>query len=87
MVCCGRMGPMCLPVYESMRQLELERPDVKFYTMGFDSPEAGVIRNAPQCAGFMGLPFTMYYKNGSVATATSSIQSKDQIVSKLDQHF
>lgn len=87
MVCCGRMGPMCVPVYESMEELEEDRDDVKFFTMAFDNPEAGVIRNASETQGFMGLPFTMYYKNGKVAHATSSIQSMDQITEVLDKHF
>ena len=87
MVCCGRMGPMCIPVYDDMEELEEERSNVKFYSMGFDTPEAGVIRNAPECSGFMGLPFTMYYKNGSVAKATTSIQNKQQITAILDEEF
>jgi thioredoxin 1 len=87
MVCCGRMGPMCIPVYDAMEELEEERENVKFYSMAFDNPEAHVIRNAPEAKGFMGLPFTMYYKNGKVAHATSSIQSMDQITSVLDEHF
>jgi len=87
MVCCGRMGPMCLPVYDVMEELEEEREDVKFFSMAFDSPEAGVIRNAPECRGFMGLPFTMYYKNGKVTHATSSIQNMQQVSGILDEHF
>ncbi len=87
MVCCGRMGPMCLPVYDVMEELEEERDDVKFFSMAFDSPEAGVIRNAPECTGFMGLPFTMYYKNGKVTHATSSIQNMQQVTGILDEHF
>jgi len=87
MVCCGRMGPMCIPVYEIMEELEEERTDVKFAVMAFDSPEAHVIRNTPECRGFMGLPFTMYYKNGQVAKATSSIQDMDQVTSILKEHF
>jgi len=87
MVCCGRMGPMCLPVYDVMEELQDERPNVKFYSMAFDSPEAGVIRNAPECSGFMGLPFTMYYKNGKVAHATSSIQNREQVTAILDEKF
>jgi thioredoxin 1 len=87
MVCCGRMGPMCIPVYDLMEELEEERTDVKFAVMAFDSPEAGIIRNAPECRGFMGLPFTMYYKNGKVAKATSSIQSMDQVTGILDEYF
>ena len=87
MVCCGRMGPMCIPVYEVMEELEEERSNVKFYSMAFDSPEAMIIRNAPEARGFMGLPFTMYYKNGKVVHATSSIQSREQVVSVLDSKF
>ena len=87
MICCGRMGPMCVPVYAAMEELRDEYPDVKFMDMLFDSPEAHVIRNAPECAGFMGLPFTMYYKNGKVVKATSSIQSKEQIKAILDEQF
>lgn len=87
MVCCGRMGPMCIPVYGIMEELEEERTHVKFAAMAFDSPEAGIIRNDPACRGFMGLPFTMYYKNGKVAHATSSIQSMQQVTAILDEHF
>ena len=87
MVCCGRMGPMCIPVYEVMEELEEDRTDIKFAVMAFDSPEAHIIRNAPESRGVMGLPFTMYYKNGQVAAATSSIQSMDQVATILDQQF
>ncbi len=87
MVCCGRMGPMCVPVYAAMEELESEYPHVKFYDMEFDNPEAYIIRNDPACRGFMGLPFTMYYKNGKVVKATSSIQTKEQIKAILDSEF
>ena len=50
MVSCGRMGPMCIPVYDAMEELEEERPDVKFYVMGFDTSEASPIE-IPHCAG------------------------------------
>ena len=87
MVCCGRMGPMCIPVYEVMEELEEDRTDIKFAVMAFDSPEAHVIRNAPESRGFMGLPFTMYYKNGQVVNATSSIQNMGQVTAILDEQF
>ncbi len=76
MICCGRMGPMCIPVYAAMTELKEQYPNVKFADMEFDIPDAEVIRNAPECNGFMGLPFVMYYKNGEVVKATSSIQSQ-----------
>ena len=87
MICCGRMGPMCIPVYESMEELEGEYNHVKFADMEFDSPDARVIRDLPECSSFAGLPFVVYYKNGKVVKATSSIQSRDQITSILDENL
>ncbi|MCX7862068.1 MAG: thioredoxin family protein [Bacteroidales bacterium] len=87
MICCGRMGPMCIPVYAAMEELEAEYPHVKFYDMEFDNPESHVITKAPETKTFMGLPFVMYYKNGKVVKATSSIQSKEQIKEILDTYF
>lgn len=87
MVCCGRMGPMCFPVYNIMERLEKELSKVKFMVMAFDNPEAEVIRNAPECSGFMGLPFTMYYKNGKVVQATTSVQNMEQVGGILDKQF
>lgn len=87
MVCCGRMGPMCVPVYGIMEELEGQYSNVKFFDMAFDSPEAHIIRNLPECQGFAGLPFTVYYKNGKVVKATSSIQDMDQVTEILDSEF
>ncbi len=87
MVICGRMGPMCIPVYEIAEELEDEYPHVKFYDMEFDNPESHVIRRLPEVRGFMGIPFTIYYKNGKVVKATSSIQSREQVTSILDKEF
>lgn len=87
MICCGRMGPMCIPVYSSMIEIEAEFGHIAFYDMDFDIPVAGIIRSLPECTGFMGLPFTVYYKNGQIVEATSSIQSKEAIIDILKEHF
>ncbi|MBN1416170.1 MAG: thioredoxin family protein [Bacteroidales bacterium] len=87
MVICGRMGPMCIPVYVIAEELEKEYPHIKFYDMEFDNPESHVIRNLPEVRGFMGIPFTIYYKNGKVVKATSSIQTKEQVKAILDKEF
>jgi thioredoxin 1 len=87
MVICGRMGPMCIPVYGIAEELEKEFANVKFYDMEFDNPESHVIRNLPETRGFMGIPFTIYYKNGKVVKATSSIQTRDQVKSILEKEF
>jgi thioredoxin 1 len=87
MVCCGRMGPMCIPVYEIMESIEGKYPKVAFRDFAFDSPEAAVIRNLPECRNFSGIPFTIYYKNGKVAKATSSIQTKKQVEDIIAANF
>jgi thioredoxin 1 len=87
MICCGRMGPMCIPVYIIMKKVEQEYKHVQFYDLEFDGPFGYVIRNLPECKGFMSLPFTVYFKNGHVAAATTGIQSMDQIRIILDGEF
>jgi thioredoxin 1 len=87
MLCCGRMGPMCIPVYQAMIEIEKEYPRIEFYDMAFDEPVSAVIRNLPECRGFMGLPFTVYFSNNKVVKATSGIQTKEQIVAILNKEF
>lgn len=87
MICCGRMGPMCVPVFSVMEDLEQTYPHVTFRDQDFDIPAADFIRNVPECASFMGLPFTVYFKNAKVVAATSSIQNKDQVTEILDREF
>jgi len=87
MVICGRMGPMCIPVYGIAEELEKEYKHVKFFDMEFDNPESNIIRTLPEVQGFMGIPFTIYYKNEKVVKATTSIQSKTQIKAILDEEF
>ena len=87
MVICGRMGPMCIPVYGIAEELEDEYKNVQFFDMEFDNPQSHVIRTLPEVQGFMGIPFTIYYKNGKVVKATSSIQNKQQVTSILDEYF
>ena len=87
MIVCGRMGPMCIPVYGIAEELEEEYRHVKFFDMEFDNPISDVIRILPEVRGFMGIPFTIYYKNGKVVKATSSIQTKDQVKTILNKEF
>ncbi|NJO68613.1 MAG: thioredoxin family protein [Bacteroidetes bacterium] len=87
MVVCGRMGPMCIPVYNITEQLENDYKHVKFYDMEFDNPESDVVRNLPEVKNFRGIPFTIYFKQGRVTQATSGIQTKDQITAILDREF
>ena len=87
MVCCGRMGPMCFPVYGIMEKLEQKHPHIQMRDMDFDIPAASFIRSLPECSFFMVLPFTVYFENGKVVEATSSIQDEKQITGILDRVF
>lgn len=87
MICCGRMGPMCIPVYEVMEDIRDDYKHIAFRDMEFDSAHSHVIRNMPECQSFRGLPFTVYFRNGKVVKATSSIQTKPQVTGILDEHF
>ena len=44
-------------------------------------------RNVMICRGFMGLPFTVYFKNRVVVKATTSIQTQDQVESILNAYY
>jgi len=70
-----------------MEEIENDYPHVKFFDMEFDNPESHVIRNIPEVRGFMGIPFVIYYKDGKVVKATSSIQSKSEITNILNSVF
>ena len=87
MICCGRMGPMCIPVYGIMENLESKYPHIQFRDMDFDIQVASFIKNLSECSSFMGLPFTVYFRNGKVVKATTSIQNEKQIVDILDEVF
>jgi thioredoxin 1 len=86
-VCYGRMGPMCLPVYDNMEKLQSVYTHVAFFDMDFDEPGARYIRELPQVEGFMGLPFIVYFRQGVVVAATAGIQTRFQITDILDKKF
>jgi len=87
MVCCGRMGPMCIPVYDVMEKIESKYPHVQLRDMAFDGPVSHLIRALPEVRGFNSLPLTVYFKNGRVAGATGGIQNKQQVTAMLDRLF
>jgi thioredoxin 1 len=86
-VICGRMGPMCIPVFNIAEELEPEYQHVKFFDMEFDNPQSYVIRNLQEVRRFMSIPFTIYYKNGKVVKATEGIQTLSQVRRILDEKF
>jgi len=86
-ICCGRMGPMCVPVYDIFEIFREKYPDIQFWDMDFDIPVAAMIKRLPECRRFDGLPFTIYYRNGKVVKATSSIQSAKEVKNIIKDVF
>lgn len=87
MICCGRMGPMCIPVYDVMENLESKYPNVAFRDMAFDEPVADAVRSLPEVRSFRSLPFVLYYRGGQLVEAKSGIQSKQEVKTVLDRAF
>jgi len=87
MICCGRMGPMCIPVYRIMEELQNFYTDVVFRDMDFGNKDAQIIRNFPECSYFTSLPITVYFKNGKLVKATGGIQKKEEIQKILNEVF
>ena len=89
LISAGRWGPMCIPVYKAMEELEGQDKykDIVFRVIEFDVPAAKPIKEAKECRGFMGLPFTVYYRNGAVVHATSSIQTKQELEDNIQQYL
>ena len=86
-ISCGRMGPMGIAVYGAMEQLQSKYPHVAFCDQDFNIPAAEFVKNLPECSSFMGLPFTVYFRNGKVVAARSAVQSKEEIAAILDKEF
>ena len=87
MITCGRMGPMCIPVYDVMEKLEGECSSVTFRDMAFDGPAAHTIKSLPEVRGFTSLPFVAYFRNGKLVKATGGIQNKKQVKGNLEELF
>ena len=87
MIACGRMGPMCIPVYDVMDKIKDDYAHVTFRDLAFDSQTANAIRSLPNTRNFRSLPFVVYYKNGNVAYATGGIQTKKQVKDILNDIF
>ena len=86
-VCCGRMGPMCIPVYDIFEIFQEKYSDIQFRDMDFDIPAAAMVKDLSECREFWGLPFTIYYRSGKVVKATSSIQTAKEVKSIIEEVF
>jgi len=86
-VICGRMGPICIPVYRTALELEEQYGHVKFFDMEYDNPESYFFHALPEVSDLMEIPFTVYYKNGIAVKATAGIQTKLQVEAIIEKEF
>ncbi len=87
MIICGRMGPLCIPVYRIAEELEEKYTHIKIYDIEYDNPESYFFHALPEVQDSQEHPFTVYYKSGIAVKATAGIQTKAQISAILDREF
>lgn len=87
MVVCGRLGPLCIPVYRIAEELEGKYSHVKFFDIEFDHPDMYFFHSLPEVQDLPEYPFTVYYKNGQIVKATAGIQTRSQVVAILEKEF
>lgn len=86
-VICGRMGPLCVPVYRVVEELGNEFAHVKFYDMEYDNPEFYFFHALPEVHGLEEIPFTIFYRNGNATRSVAGMLSKVQLKEMLIEEF
>jgi len=86
-VICGRMGPLCVPVYRVVEELVNEFSEVKFYDMEYDNPEFYFFHARPEVQNLEEIPFTILYRNGEVVKSVGGLQTKIQLKRILTEEF
>jgi len=84
---CGRMGPLCVPVYRTMEELEEEFNHVRFFDMEYDNPASYFFHAMPEVQNLTEIPFTVFYKGGQAVKATAGLQTKAQIKAILKKEY
>ena len=86
-VICGRMGPLCIPVYRVAEELEAKYHHVKFYDMEYDNPESYFFHSLPEVHNLDEIPFTIFYRNGEAVNSVAGLKSKNQITEIIEKEY
>jgi thioredoxin 1 len=86
-VICGRMGPLCVPVYRAVEELANEFAHIKFYDMEYDNPEFYFFHALPEVQGLEEIPFTVLYRNGKPIKSVAGMFSKAQFKEILNKEL
>ena len=84
-VICGRMGPLCVPVYRVIEELGNEFQQIKFYDMEYDNPEFYFFHSRPEVSNLEEIPFTTYYHQGEAVKSIAGMQTKAQLKKFLNE--
>ena len=87
MIVCGRMDPVCVPVYRIAEELENAYKHVKFYDMEFDNPESAILKNVVEYYNLQNIPLVGYFRNGNLMEVSIGIQTKEQISTILNKEY
>lgn len=84
-VICGRMGPLCVPVYRAIEELGNEFQQIKFYDMEYDNPEFYFFHARPEVSNLDEIPFTTFYHRGEAVKSVAGMQTKVQLKKFLNE--
>ena len=84
---CGRMGPLCIPVYRIIEELEDKYRHIKFYDMEYDNPQSFFFHTLPEISHLMEIPFIVCYKNSKIVHTTEGLQNQAQLIAILENKF
>jgi thioredoxin 1 len=78
-IVCGRMGEFSIPVYRVLEALQTEYPQVKFYDMEFDNPEAKLVCDLFDDMPDAKIPFLLFYERGELVYNSWGRKTKEEI--------
>lgn len=84
-VICGRMGPLCVPVYRAIEELGHEFQQIKFFDMEYDNPEFYFFHARPEVSNLEDIPFTTFYYRGEAVKSVGGLQTKAQLNKFLNE--
>jgi thioredoxin 1 len=82
-IVCGRMGEFSIPVYRILETFQDVYPQVKFFDMEFDNPEAKLVCDLFYDMPGAKVPFIVYFVNGEIVYRTWGTKTKEEIEDML----
>jgi len=79
-IVCGRMGEFSISVYRVLEALQTEYPQVNFFDMEFDNPEAKLVCDLFADMLEAKVPFLFFYENGELTYRTWGTKTREELV-------